>query len=229
MPWPVELDCPKPLLSCRDLTVTLGGQVVLDRVSLSVPAGAFLPLVGPNGAGKTTLLRALLGLAPIRSGRVETPFAGRPPGYVPQQGVIDPLFPVPAREIVAMGFYPRLGWRRRPGRAMRERAEARLAELGLAGMARKTFAQLSGGMRQKVLIARALVGEPRVLMLDEPTAGLDPASQREILAILGRLNQREGVTVIMAHHGEELLLGLVEEVCLVRERRVQMRRLSHAD
>jgi ABC-type Mn2+/Zn2+ transport system ATPase subunit len=215
-----------PVISCRGLTVRYGREEVLAGVDLEVAAGAFLPLVGPNGAGKTTLLRAILGLVKPSAGSVRTPFARRPPGYVPQQGVIDPLFPVSAAGIVAMGLYPAVGWRRRPGRREAQTVEEALARLGLLAHGHKSFAELSGGMRQKVLLARALVSAPEVMILDEPTAGLDRGSQEEILRHLSRLNRREGRTVVMAHHGEALLTGLAQEVCQVEHGRVRFRRLD---
>lgn len=219
----------KPIIVCRDLHVAYGREPVLRGVNLSVDKGVFLPLVGPNGAGKTTLLRAIMGLVRPNTGTVQTPFAEEPPGYVPQQGVIDPLYPVAVAGIVAMGLYPRLGWWRKARARESLAVRNALEQVGLEGHAGKTFAQLSGGMRQKALIARALVARPKVLILDEPTAGLDETSQMEIMAHLRAINQRQGCTIIMAHHGDALLAGVaqiayqVEHGCLIE------RRLNHAD
>lgn len=204
--------------------MSYGREPVLGGVNLTVDKGGFLPLIGPNGAGKTTLLRAIVGLVRPNAGTVETPFAQKPPGYVPQQGVIDPMFPVPVAQIVAMGLYPSLGWRRRPGRIGKQAVDQALARFGLDGHGHKGFAELSGGMRQKALIARALVAGPQVLILDEPTAGLDQESQNEILNHLKQINRREGRTIIMAHHGEALLNGLTDVVCQVQHGQVMMRK-----
>ena len=217
----------QPIITCRDLHVSYGREPVLGGVNLSVDKGDFLPLIGPNGAGKTTLLRAIIGLVRPSAGIIETPFAQKPPGYVPQQGVIDLMFPMPVAQIVAMGLYPSLGWWRRPGRAGQWAVDHALERFGLDGHGHKGFAELSGGMRQKALIARALVAGPEVLILDEPTAGLDQESQNEILNYLKWINRREGRTIIMAHHGEDLLDGVAEVVCQVQHGQVMMRKQGH--
>ena len=216
------------IIVCRGLHVSYGREPVLRGVDLTVGKGDFLPLLGPNGAGKTTLLRAIIGLVRPSAGQIETPFGHEPPGYVPQQGVIDPMFPVPVAQIVAMGLYPKLGWWRRNGRNEGRAVIRVLERLGLAEHGHKSFAQLSGGMRQKALIARALVAGPQVLILDEPTAGLDQESQNEILSHLKQINQQDGRTIIMAHHGEELLNGVADKVCQVQHGQVMMRRQGHA-
>lgn len=224
-PTAVTLD-PAHALVCRDLWVAYRREEVLRGVNLAVPRGAFLPLVGPNGAGKTTLLKSMLGLVrPLRGG-VVSDFKQRPPGYVPQQASIDPRFPIDAAGIVAMGLYPGQGWWRPLGRAGRRAVDETLEVVGLGGHAKKLFAELSGGMRQKALIARALVGGAAVLLLDEPTAGLDEAAQREILARLAGLSQAQGRTVILAHHGEALLSGLADQVAQVEHGRVRLRPLA---
>ena len=217
---------PEQALVCRDLWVAFGREEVLRGVDLAVPWGAFLPLVGPNGAGKTTLLKTLLGLVRPLRGDVVSDFRRRPPGYVPQQARIDPRFPIDATGIVAMGLYPGRGWWRPLGRAGRRAVAEALALVGLAGHGNKLFAELSGGMRQKALIARALVGGAKVLVLDEPTAGLDEASQREILARLAVLSREQGRTVILPHHGEALLRGLTDQVAQVEHGRVRLRPLA---
>jgi ABC-type Mn2+/Zn2+ transport system ATPase subunit len=216
-----------PIIICHGLHVSYGREPVLRGVDLSVDKGGFLPLVGPNGAGKTTLLRAIIGLVRPSAGTIETPFAQRPPGYVPQQGVIDPMFPAPVTQIVAMGLYPKLGWWRRPSRNGKRAVSGVMERLGLLNHGHKGFAELSGGLRQKALIARALVAAPEVLVLDEPTAGLDQKSQDEILNHLKEINRQDGRTIIMAHHGEGMLNGIAETVCQVQHGQVMMRRQGH--
>jgi len=217
----------EPIIICRGLHVSYGRQQVLRGVNLTIGKGGFLPLVGPNGAGKTTLLRAIIGLVRPSFGTIETHFAKEPPGYVPQQGLIDAMFPVPVSQIVAMGLYPKLGWWRRGGRSGKQVVVDVLERLGLSGHGHKGFAELSGGMRQKALIARALVSSPEVLILDEPTAGLDRESQSEILDHLKQINRRDGRTIIMAHHGEDMLNGVAKVVCQVQHGQVMMRRQGH--
>jgi len=209
------------IIRCERVTVAYGEEVVLREVSLEVHRGEFVPLIGPNGAGKTTLLRAILGLIKPRSGRIESSFGGQPPGYVSQMKAIDPLFPVSVREIVQMGLYPQLGWRRSPGRAEWMRLEEALERFGLRAHARKTFAELSGGMKQKALLARAFVSGAEVLVMDEPTAELDEDSEREVLGHLHELSRTLGKTVLLAHHGLEDVAPLADRLCLVDHGRVQ--------
>ncbi len=212
-----------PLIACRGVAVGYGGAPVLEDVNLDVPQGVFLPFVGPNGAGKTTLLRAILGLIPPLCGSIRAPFATRPPGYVSQQKSIDPLYPVSALEIVLMGAYHRMKWHGRGAKeACREEARRLLADFGLAGHENKTFHQLSGGMRQKVLIARALAGAPEVLIMDEPTTELDHNTQRAVMEILWSAARDRGRTVLLVHHGLGRIEEMAGEVCLVREGRARL-------
>jgi ABC-type Mn2+/Zn2+ transport system ATPase subunit len=203
------------IISCEGVRLGYGDREVLRDVCVNVPRGVFLPFVGPNGAGKTTLLRAILGLLRPWSGRIVTPFGEKPPGYVPQQRVIDPIFPVTAWELAAMGLYPRLGWFRRPSRVERATVDAALAEFGLAEHAGKMFSELSGGMKQKALIARAFAGGAEVFIMDEPTSELDEPSEREVLGHLARLVRERGSTVLIAHHGMDRIHRLGSTVCLV--------------
>ncbi len=219
----------EPLIVCENLAVGYGGDIVLENVDLSVPRGVFLPFVGPNGAGKTTLLRAILGIIRPLQGAIRTPFAARPPGYVSQVKSIDSLYPVSALEIVLMGAYHRMRWHGRGDReASLERAVGILSNFGLAGHMRKTFHELSGGMRQKVLIARALAGCPEVLIMDEPTTELDHQTQGAVLEILQSAARDEGRTVLLVHHGLDIIGGIAREVCLVRDGRVRVTPVEEA-
>jgi ABC-type Mn2+/Zn2+ transport system ATPase subunit len=215
-----------PVIRIRDLTLGYGAETVLRGVSVDIPAGLFLPFVGPNGAGKTTLLRAILGLIRPQAGRIETPFGESPPGYVAQQKAIDPIYPVSVREIVRMGCHP---LRKSLSTAeILERVDRQLDRFDLGSHGAKTFAQLSGGMRQKVMIARAFVSEPRVLIMDEPTTELDEASQKVMLTALHRAVVEEGRTVLLAHHGLDAIAERAETVCLVRDGNARMVPLSEA-
>ena len=204
------------IIRCRDVCVAYGRQEVLHRVNLDIPSGAFLPFTGPNGAGKTTLLRAILGLLPLRHGRIETPFHRAPAGYVPQQKVIDPLYPVSARQIVEMGLHRQRGWLRRITESQRRTVDAALDQLGMVEHAEKTFRELSGGMKQKILIARAFVCGAEVIILDEPTSELDDRSEEEVLHHLRALNREHGKTVLMVHHDLNRVSSLSESMCRVR-------------
>ena len=210
-----------PVLECEGLSVGYGSEAVLTGVSLVIPQGALLPLVGPNGAGKTTLLNAFAGLVPLRSGTLTRRFGGSPPGYVPQQKQIDPLFPVSVRGIVSMGLYPELGFWRPHTRTIRARIDQTLDRFGLLNHHSKTFGELSGGMRQKALLARAFISGAKVLILDEPTAGLDAASERYVLEHLVDLNKNQGRTIILAHHRLEDLSFLSSTVCMVDKQKAR--------
>ncbi|MBK9473809.1 MAG: ABC transporter ATP-binding protein [bacterium] len=210
-----------PVLACRNLDFGYEGRPVLSGVNLAIPAGDFVSVVGPNGSGKTTLLKLALGLLRPTAGEV-TVFGERPErarhriGYVPQHTHLDPLFPVSALDVVLMG---RLGlgsglgpWRRRD----REPARAALAEVGLADHADRHFASLSGGQKQRTLIARSLAGEPELLLLDEPTAGLDAHVEEGFFRLLETLNRR--LTIIMVSHDLGFVAGFVKSVICVGQK-----------
>ncbi len=203
------------LIECINVSIAYGIEEVLSDVNLKVPRGVVLPLIGPNGAGKTTLLRAFLGLMPLKRGTLRCHFAQLPPGYLPQHKKIDPLFPVSLRQIVTMGLYRELGFWRRPDPAERARIDEALERFDLTEHQAKTFGELSGGMRQKALLARAFISGADVLMLDEPTAGLDAASERYVLRHLLELNRNDGKTIILAHHRLEDVSHLAETALMV--------------
>lgn len=177
------------------LSVAFNDRQALRDVSFRVPAGAFVGILGPNGAGKTTLLRALLGqLSPQGHVEVERPIA-----YMPQISEAQSAFPIDALGVVLMGLYPRLGWWRRPSRVDRSGARTLLDRVGLADRARSPFHELSGGQRQRVLLARALAQEGRVLLLDEPLAGVDTRSRELLLRAIDE-ERAGGRTVLMTTH-----------------------------
>ncbi len=206
----------------KGLGLKLGGRQVLTDLSLSVASGEFCVVIGPNGSGKTTLLRLLAALLVPEAGKIE--LFGQPLGrysrrqlarvlaLVPQQAPTD--FPFSVRETVLMGRSPHLGlmaFERATDLALA--AEA-MAFTDVSHLADRRLDQLSGGERQRVIIARAICQQPRLILLDEPTAALDPAHQIKILDLLERLRQERGVTVIMVSHdlnlaalyGDRLLL-----------------------
>lgn len=191
------------VIVARGANFAYGAEPVLVNVNLTVRHRDFVCVMGPNGGGKTTLLKLLLGLLKPASGTVRV--LGQPPGvarrqlgYMPQHARLDPAFPVTVGDVVLMG---RLGHGHGLGpRTAADRAavEDALAEVGMADHARRSFGSLSGGQRQRALIARALACEPQLLLLDEPTANLDPKVQDDLYELLRRLNQR--LTVVMVSH-----------------------------
>lgn len=195
---------PEQALHVEDLTVTYGAAPALWDIDLDIPPGVMCAIVGPNGSGKSTLLKTALGLVRPVAGHVR--FLGLPVermrgriGYVPQRHSVDWDFPTTARDVVEMGLYRRLGWLRRPGRAEHARAIAALAEVGMQDYADRQISHLSGGQQQRVFIARALVQDAPILILDEPMAGVDAGTEAVIIALLKRLRD-EGRTVIVVHH-----------------------------
>lgn len=210
------------IIACEHVLMAYGRQEVLHDVCLEILAGTLLPFVGPNGAGKTTLLRTILGLLKPRGGVIRTPFHQSPPGYVPQQQSIDPLYPVSTRQIVEMGLFPQLGWWRKPSGAQRQAVDESLERFGLADHAAKIFCELSGGMKQKALLARALVSGAEVFILDEPTSELDEQSEKDVLAHFARLCSEQGKTVLIAHHGIHDAGALTTQVCFVNHGRVRI-------
>jgi manganese/iron transport system ATP-binding protein len=216
------------LLRLRDVSLGYGNRPILEHVSLEIAAGEFVALLGPNGAGKTTLLRGIVGLIPVMAGSLEFEFdrAASPLGYVPQRESLDPTFPLSVFEVVLMGTYARLPALRRVGRRQRELAARALDLVGLGAIAQQRFASLSGGQTQRALIARALAAEPSVLLLDEPTAGVDTEATATIMAVLSRLNRDAGLTVLLVTHQLRLLRGLASAALWVQDGRVARRRID---
>ena len=210
---------PRPVLALRDVSFGYDGRPVLQHLTFEVEPGEFLALLGPNGAGKSTLLRGILGLMPPLSGSIEYGFDRRvsPPGYVPQRDALDPIFPLTASEVVLMGTYARLGPLHPVGRAQHRVAATALEQVGLTNIADAPFWSLSGGQKQRVLIARALAAEPQVLLLVEPTAGVDPGAAAAIMEVISRLNREHGLTVVLVTHQLRQARPLVRSVIWVED------------
>jgi zinc/manganese transport system ATP-binding protein len=205
------------VLSVADARVRLGGREVLHDVSFGVGAGQFVGLIGSNGAGKTTLLRAILGLQPLASGSVRV--CGEPAGtrrglvgYVPQKIQLDPDMPVRARDLVGLGLDgQRLGIPL-PSRRRRLQVEEMLAAVDAARFAGQRVGNLSGGEQQRVMIAHALISQPRLLLLDEPLANLDIRSSQEIIALLAKISAEQRVAVLISAHEMNPLLPVMDRL-----------------
>jgi len=191
-----------PILEFRSVSLGYGRTVVVQDVSFALHQGEFFGLVGPNGAGKTTILRAILGtLRPLQGEIVRPPSASRFCfGYVPQRDTIDDVLPYTVGEVVLMGRYRKLGLVRRPAREDHDAVGRSLDHAGIADLERKLFRDLSGGQKQRVLIARALAMGPDVLVLDEPTNGMDLSSRTSILTLIAQLHSTERLTILMVSH-----------------------------
>jgi ABC-type Mn2+/Zn2+ transport system ATPase subunit len=208
------------LLALRGVAVGHHRKALLPPIDLTIRRGTFLGIVGPNGSGKTTLVRTLLGLLRPVAGRVETP-AGRRPrfGYVPQRAEPERAFPLSVLDLVLMGRFARMGLGRRVGAADRKAALTLLDRLGLAAMAQRSLHALSGGQRQRALIARALATEPEVLVLDEPTNGMDIVAEHALLEGVEALRRELDLGVLLISHQLDLVAGAVHEVLLLDKQR----------
>lgn len=202
------------LVRFEDAALGYGDRVVLSHLTFTIPEGDFLGIVGPNGAGKTTILRAILDtLRPVAGTVTHAPNLRY--GYVPQRDQVDYGFPLKVLDVVMMGRYDRIGLGRRPGREDRRRARGALEHVGIADLADRPLKDLSGGEKQRTLIGRALVGEPNVLILDEPTAGMDLVATTQILGLVRELHERDKLTVLMVSHALNEVANYVERIALV--------------
>ena len=216
----------KPVVEVRDGGVLLGGRPVLRGIDLTVSSGEVVAVLGANGSGKSTLVRSILGLVPLRRGSVAlfgTPLASfhdwRRIGFVPQRTSATAGVPASVREVVTAG---RLAHRRllQPLRRVdREAVATAIEAVGLADRADDGVSTLSGGQQQRVLVARALAGGPELLVLDEPTAGVDLVSQQQLSTVLGELLVR-GTTVLLVAHELGPLAPLVGRTVVMRDGRV---------
>lgn len=191
-------------LELEGVYVAYNGQDVLHDVTFQVPHGGQVAVVGPNGAGKSTLFKALVGLLPLRKGRVL--IHGLPLGhhhdcvaYVPQREEVDWRFPVTVADVVLMGRYGYLGWMRRPGAADHAVVARCLEQMGIAELAQHPLGELSGGQQQRAFLARALAQEPHILLMDEPFAGVDAPTQEATLCLLQRLKEQQVTTLVSMH------------------------------
>lgn len=189
-------------LTCQALSVGYEGKAVLQDLNFSVRSGDYLCIVGENGAGKSTLMKTILGLQPPIRGKVLTGDGLRPNeiGYLPQQTQVQKDFPASVWEIVLSGCQGRCGRRPFYRRAEKRLTEHTLEKLHIAPLARRCYRELSGGQQQRVLLARALCATRSMLLLDEPTAGLDPKATAELYQLIARLNHQDGITILMISH-----------------------------
>ncbi|MEM1055491.1 MAG: metal ABC transporter ATP-binding protein [Bacteroidota bacterium] len=211
-------------LDVADLTVAYGEAPVLWDIDLQIPEGVLCAIVGPNGAGKTTFIKAVLELVPKAAGRVlvlGTPYRRqrRRVAYVPQRGTVDWDFPTTALDVVTMGTYGRLGWVRRPGAKEKADSRAALEQVGMGDYADRQIAQLSGGQQQRVFLARALVQDADLYLMDEPFQGVDATTEKAIVTLLQDLREA-GKTVLVVHHDLQTVPEYFDWAFLLNVRRI---------
>jgi len=203
----------------KDLTFSYGNATILDNASFTIETGSFVGIFGPNGGGKTTLLKLLMGFLRPTKGQIS--LFQLPPqqarsliGYVPQALSCDKQFPISTLEVVLMGQLSTLRWWGGYSKEVQKNAYDILESLGLSSEAHKPFGALSGGQAQRALIARALMGKPQILLLDEPTANIDTAAQQEIYKILKTLSP--SITILMVSHDLQTILDRAEKLLCVQ-------------
>ncbi len=209
-------------LSIDDLTVAYHRKPVIWDVSLDLPAGSLVGVVGPNGAGKSTLLKAVMDLIPRASGRIKVfgeSYAdnrGRV-GYVPQRESVDWDFPVDALDVVTMGLYREIGWCFPVRKKHRQAAMEALRRVGMADLANRQISQLSGGQQQRTFLARALVQDADLYLMDEPFAAVDASTERAIVDVLRDMRAR-GKTAVVIHHDLQTVAEYFDYVVLLNMR-----------
>jgi len=210
---------PEPVITLEGLAVGYGGQAVLSGISLAVARGSFTAILGANGTGKSTLLKTLLGLQPPVAGRLHLESA---PvfGYVPQTAELDPLYPLTGFDVALMGTFNRVRPMRFPSRAERDFVRECLRATASDGFAHVKFSRLSGGQKQRILIARALAARPDVLVLDEPTAGVDAVATHNLLEFISQLHAERQLTILLVTHDLPLVRKHAQQIIWLHQGQV---------
>ena len=191
-------------LECKNLTLGYGSKIIIEDLNFSVNKGEYLCITGENGSGKTTLMKTILRLLKPLSGTIKTGDGLLPDeiSYLPQQTDIQRDFPASVREIVISGCQSRCGKRPFYSKEEKRLTSEAMKKLGISNLEKKCYKELSGGQQQRVLLARALCATQKMLLLDEPVTGLDPATTEEMYNLIGELN-KSGITIIMITHDIE--------------------------
>lgn len=202
----------KQIINFSDVSIGYGSKAILRDLNISIDKNDFIGLVGPNGAGKTTFLRTLLGNIKPLSGTIEKENIVF--GYVPQRDIVQPLLPYTVHDVVMMGRYSFLGMFKSPSKIDEEIINESLYRVGISSLRLLNYNSLSGGQRQRVLIARALAVRPDVLILDEPTNGLDTPSHYSVLSLISHLHDESQLTVLIVSHLLTDVANLVKKIIL---------------
>lgn len=218
----------KALVSVKNLSFSYGAIPVLKDVTFPIYRRDFLSIIGPNGSGKTTLIKIILGLLKPAQGEVR--ILGKPVeefsdwgkiGYVPQKAThIDPFFPVSVKEVVAMGLFSSRKFPRSKKKQDERSIEKALSQVGMESFRSWRIGRLSGGQQQRVFISRAIVNEPDILFLDEPTTGVDAETQEHFYELLDNLNKKQGITIVLITHDIGIVNKHVNKVACINQRLV---------
>jgi len=209
---PVSLDCHQHMIEIQDLSFSYGEQKVISGLNYTVKERDFVGIIGSNGAGKTTLLKMIVGLLPAASGEIR--LFGQPArkfkdweriGYVPQKNAFNPLFPATVREVVQSGLYNNKNLIRRVSRPQQRKCDDALEVMRIQDIAEKRVGQLSGGQQQRVFLARALINHPDLLILDEPTVGIDAETQAGFFDLITHMHAHHHMTFLMVSHDIEMI------------------------
>jgi manganese/zinc/iron transport system ATP- binding protein len=219
----------EPLVQFKNVTLAYGKKIVLREVDFTIYQEDFFGLVGPNGAGKTTLLRAILGTLRPLSGEITLTRPSLGPvrfGYVPQRDTVDYIMPYTVSEVAMMGRYRQMGLFRSAGKEDHDAVQNSLRHVDIEELRDLPFKNLSGGQKQRVLIARALASEPAVLVLDEPTNGMDLSSRKSILDLIQRLHSEGDLTIVMVSHLLDDVANYVGRIAIVEREYFQVGEVS---
>lgn len=220
------MDQPIPAITVHNLSVSYRSVAALQSISATIPAGTLLAIAGPNGGGKTTFIKALLGLITLDSGttaifNTSLDQQRSRVAYIPQRLSVDWDFPATVFDVVLMGRYAHIGWLRWPSQDDKAKTYEALASVGLASYADRHISELSGGQQQRVFVARALVQEADLLLLDEPFVGVDMKTEQLIMGILRDL-QKQGKTIVVVHHDLQTLSDYFDWVFLLNVTKIAL-------
>lgn len=212
----------KALITLDNLSIGYNNHPVLSGISLSIASASFTAILGVNGSGKSTLLKTMLGLIPPVAGRIETAASGAPLvfGYVPQSSQFDPIYLLTGYDVALMGVYGRIGSGRIVPAVERAFTRECLRAAGAEEFAHRRFAELSGGQKQRVLIARALTTRPEMLVLDEPTAGVDREATKAVMEFISQLRRERKITILLVTHDFASARHYAEQVIWLHEGKV---------
>src|SRR3989344_2045842 len=218
----------EPIIDINNISFTYNGANIVEKVSLKINTGDYLGIIGPNGSGKTTLLRLMLGLLEPKSGQIY--LFGRPIGafkawtkigYIPQKATqLESHFPITVEEVVSLGRIAKKGLLGKLSQQDKQVIDHALERVDIVNLKRKLISELSGGQQQRVFIAKALATEPELLILDEPTVGIDSRSQKKFYELLTQLNQKGGKTIIIVSHDINVIANEVSTMACLNKHMV---------